>query len=439
MPVNYVLLEKITVGAANASSVTFSSIPQTGYTDLVVKASVRDSYPASWRDLGISFNGLTTNRTGKLLYGNPTTIGSYSVTTGNLAFSNSNTSTGNTFSSIEFYIPNYASANYKSFSVDSVTENNSSDAVANISAGLWSSTAAITSITLTPLGGSLVQYSTFYLYGVAKLGTSPATSPYATGGDVIVTDGTYWIHTFYASGTFTPTKPLTCDYIVVAGGGGGGAPELYSYNGGGGGGGAGGLRSTIDATGGGGSLESKLSLAVQAYTVTIGAGGTYGTWTGGSSAGRGGSGSNSVLGSITATGGGGAGAGNNITAYKGGLTGGSGGGGGAASGAGASGTSNQGYAGGNASPQAAGGGGGGAGSAGANAVGTSAGNRGTGVASSITGSSVTRAYGGYGGTPTGASGADATANTGSGGDGAGGNGAVAGAGGSGIVIVRYPI
>jgi hypothetical protein len=39
MTANYVLLEKITVGAAGASSVTFSGIPQTGYTDLVVKCT----------------------------------------------------------------------------------------------------------------------------------------------------------------------------------------------------------------------------------------------------------------------------------------------------------------------------------------------------------------------------------------------------------------
>jgi hypothetical protein len=32
MTANYVLLEKITVGAAGAASVTFSGIPQTGYT-----------------------------------------------------------------------------------------------------------------------------------------------------------------------------------------------------------------------------------------------------------------------------------------------------------------------------------------------------------------------------------------------------------------------
>jgi hypothetical protein len=43
MTANYVLLEKITVGAAGASSVTFSGIPQTGYTDLVVKLTTRSS------------------------------------------------------------------------------------------------------------------------------------------------------------------------------------------------------------------------------------------------------------------------------------------------------------------------------------------------------------------------------------------------------------
>ena len=43
MAANYTLLEKITVGSAGASSVTFSSIPQTGYTDLVVKYTARNT------------------------------------------------------------------------------------------------------------------------------------------------------------------------------------------------------------------------------------------------------------------------------------------------------------------------------------------------------------------------------------------------------------
>ena len=60
----------------------------------------------------------------------------------------------------------------------------------------------------------------------------------------------------------------TVDYLVVAGGGGGGR-----Y----GGGGAGGLRSTIDQTGGGGSLESAVPISAATYTITVGEGGR-GTW-----------------------------------------------------------------------------------------------------------------------------------------------------------------
>jgi hypothetical protein len=57
--------------------------------------------------------------------------------------------------------------------------------------------------------------------------------------------------------------------LVVAGGAGGGSDA-------GGGGGAGGFRCTVDNTGGGGALESALSLTSgTSYTVTIGAGGRW--------------------------------------------------------------------------------------------------------------------------------------------------------------------
>ena len=36
---NYILLERITVGAAGAASVTFNNIPQPGYTDLKIVAT----------------------------------------------------------------------------------------------------------------------------------------------------------------------------------------------------------------------------------------------------------------------------------------------------------------------------------------------------------------------------------------------------------------
>ena len=121
MTANYVLLEKITVGAAGASSVTFSGIPQTGYTDLVVKCSVREATTNSGISL-CKINSATTNYSGREVVGNGGGGTSYSDTnyasTG--AFGSEGTSgisaATNTFCSSEWYFPNYTSSNYKSIS-----------------------------------------------------------------------------------------------------------------------------------------------------------------------------------------------------------------------------------------------------------------------------------------------------------------------------------
>jgi hypothetical protein len=465
MAANYVLLEKITVGAAGASSVTFSGIPQTGYTDLVVKVCARfdGSGGADYVYLQFNSDTNTSNYKSIFLRGNGTTTASASATTeGKIraAIATSNAETANTFSNCEIYIPNYTGSNNKSTSSDWVPENNATATFMGITAGLWSQTTAITSIQLTLPSNSFVQYSTFYLYGVAKLGTTPAIVPYATGGDTIMTDGTYWYHTFISSGTFTPQKAISCDYLVVAGGGGGGFQRAA-------GGGAGGLRSTVTATGGGGSLESALSLGTSAYTVTIGGGGAGGATSIGSP------GSNSVFSTITSTGGGyGAGIALSGPVTNGG-NGGSGGGGttdgvtGTSFGTGGTGTSNQGFAGGssNGASNYPSGGGGGAGAVGGNATTSTAGSGGNGVATSISGSSVTYAGGGGGSTfnggtagsggsggggaggagsnPTANNGTPGTANLGGGGGGGNASGVgtygSGGAGGSGIVIIRYAV
>ena len=221
---------------------------------------------------------------------------------------------------------------------------------------------------------------------------------------------------------------IQIDYLVIAGGGGGGTGRA-------GGGGAGGY---IYKSGG-------FFSAATVYTITVGAGGAAET-----------NGSDSVFGSITATGGG---RGGSISGNgTGAAIGGSGGGGkglGTTTEAGAAGTSGQGNAGGHGyytgGTQRSGGGGGGSSAAGANASANTSGAGGNGTASSITGSSVTRAGGGGGGSQlsgeadggTGGGGdggrdtainaTAGTANTGSGGGGGGGTG---GAGGSGIVILR---
>ena len=433
---NYILLERIELNAS-AASVTFANIPQTGYTDLKVVCSYKTTSSAA-TDGKISFNSSTANFSWRSVYGTGSAAVSANNTVNNaLGQVQGTAATASTFSTNEIYIPNYTSSNNKSFSVDYVTENNATLAYAGLVAGLWSNSAAITSIGINLDSGNIEANSTFSLYGLAAVGTTPAIAPKASGGNRIDYDGTYWIHTFNANGTFTPQTALSCDYLVVAGGGGGGTNYA-------GGGGAGGLRSTVTATGGGGSLESVLSLTAQAYAITVGAGGTASS-----------NGSNSIFSTVTSTGGG-AGKGAGVAGASGGS-----GGGGSDGGAGGAGTANQGYAGGagtgvgSADPAGGGGGAGAVGVAGNGGTGK-AGDGGAGVAVAITGTSVTyaggggganyadgtigtgQAGGGNGGASSGSQpGGNATNNTGSGGGGGGGPTGVGGVGGSGIVIIRY--
>jgi fumarate reductase subunit D len=260
----------------------------------------------------------------------------------------------------------------------------------------------------------------------------------ATGG-TITSSGSYIIHTFTSSGTFTANSNCnTVEVLVVAGGGGGGA----AY---GGGGGAGGL-----------IYNSSFAISAQAYTVTVGAGGAGAPAVSGANVGT--NGSNSVFSTLTATGGGG---GAGYLPQNGPGNAGGSGGGGTYGGIGGAGTSLQGNNGGiaSASPNYGGGGGGGAGAVGSNGSTTAGGNGGAGAAYSISGASVTYGGGGGGGTwhdgtgGTGGAGGggaggsgsgnnagtNGTANTGGGGGGSGylNSTPAGGNGGSGIVIIRY--
>jgi hypothetical protein len=145
------------------ATVTFSSIPQ-GYTDLVLEVSGRST---SGIDQNLEFNGVTTNLSARYLLGSGSSASSgTAASTIPLASNNQSSFTTNTFGSLRVYIPNYTSSNYKSVSADGTTENNATESYAIMVAGLWSSTAAITSIKLVPQSASFATDSTFTLYGV---------------------------------------------------------------------------------------------------------------------------------------------------------------------------------------------------------------------------------------------------------------------------------
>lgn len=155
---------------ATASSVTFSSIPQ-GYTDLKIVVSSRDTNTgAFWSNIFLTFNNNTANYSTRLLGnadGTATSATSGSSTYIQYAYSTSPSATASTFANTEIYIPNYRSSTNKSVSIDSVTENNGTQILLSLAAGLWSNTAAITSVILTAANSaSFVANSTFTLYGI---------------------------------------------------------------------------------------------------------------------------------------------------------------------------------------------------------------------------------------------------------------------------------
>jgi len=167
MPNTFELIASSTVGAGGAATISFTSIANT-WTDLVIKYSLRsDSAGDDYLGVKYSFNSSTASFTYRHVYGTGSATGSGSGSTNNPSgYMQAALTTSNTFANGETYIPNYAGSTNKSFSTDSVVENNATLGFDDLLAGLWSNSAAITSITLTPASGSFVQHSTAYLYGV---------------------------------------------------------------------------------------------------------------------------------------------------------------------------------------------------------------------------------------------------------------------------------
>lgn len=161
----FTLISSVTVGSGGASSVDFTSIPNT-YTDLCIKISTRSTSTGGpdWIDITINGDSAVTYYSNRWLLGSGSGV-SGSGNNREVSLYESNSYTANTFMSADIYFANYASSNQKVYSSDSATENNASAAYSSLIGGKWSTTSAITSISLVPRS-AFIQYSTAYLYGI---------------------------------------------------------------------------------------------------------------------------------------------------------------------------------------------------------------------------------------------------------------------------------
>ena len=171
MPSTYTLISS-NVLSSSAASVTFSAIPST-YTDLVLRVSTRSNASNVNSYLFVNFNGVSgTSYSETYLLGvtTATSARNSSASTVYGVLANGASTTTNTFSSTEIYIPDYTGTTNKPLSAFSVIENNSStDGQIAADAILFQSSSAITSIAFTQnASASFVSGSSFYLYGISK-------------------------------------------------------------------------------------------------------------------------------------------------------------------------------------------------------------------------------------------------------------------------------
>jgi hypothetical protein len=162
------LISTVTVSGSSTTNIQFASITGT-YTDIVAVISARGSSAATNSNITMYLNGNNSNGSFRFLYGNGSAASSGNASgymdVIDIPAANA---TASTFGNGSIYFPNYAGATNKSWSVDSVYENNATTAGGVIRAGLWSSTSAITQIDFTITAGNYVAGSTISLYGILK-------------------------------------------------------------------------------------------------------------------------------------------------------------------------------------------------------------------------------------------------------------------------------
>lgn len=168
----YSIIQTISVGSGGSTNIIFNSIPNT-YTDLVLRCSLRMDTAGTSRAIALTFNGDTgANYSSKWWYisgATPGFVSSFGNSANSLYFGLAPGSSygANYFAQANIYIPNYNVATAKTVSSEVSTTNSSSTAYGGFWSGLWTGTAAISSIEL--LGSqSFVQNSMVSLYGILK-------------------------------------------------------------------------------------------------------------------------------------------------------------------------------------------------------------------------------------------------------------------------------
>lgn len=159
------LIESQTL-TSSVASVTLGSggtIPQT-FKELRLAISSRAS--STNATFLLYPNGSSANLSDQLMFANGSTITCSNNTNILCVGSCVGGDTATAFGNAEYTFPNYTSSANKHVIAEGATENNGSQAYQSLTGGLWSNSAAITSLQILIGAGNLEPGSTFTLYGL---------------------------------------------------------------------------------------------------------------------------------------------------------------------------------------------------------------------------------------------------------------------------------
>ena len=167
---SWTLIEHVSLSSSQAS-VTLGNggtLPQTYKTLKLVMSARTDSSGSTFEGFYLEPNANSSNLSNRYLEGNGASASSGSSASNMfIGVATGASATTSTFCNVEITIPNYTGSTNKPVSSDSVNETNATTAYQDLIAGLWSNTAAITSLKLILLStNNFVSGSTFTLYGL---------------------------------------------------------------------------------------------------------------------------------------------------------------------------------------------------------------------------------------------------------------------------------
>ena len=167
---SYESIAKITVASGGSAIINFTSIPST-FKHLQIRVLARGNNANTFDSFFVRFNNdSATNYTLQSMGGDGATtvinqIASYNALRGNeLA---GNTATANIFGAgVVDIIDSSSTVKFKNGKVLGGVDRNGAGAIAFLT-GIWKNTAAINTVTITPVFGTrFLEYSSFALYGI---------------------------------------------------------------------------------------------------------------------------------------------------------------------------------------------------------------------------------------------------------------------------------